>query len=381
MAVKRDYYEVLGVGKNASAEDIKKAYRKLALQYHPDKVTDDRKKEAEEKFKEISESYAVLSDPRKREQYDRFGHAGIDGRYSSEDIFRTADFSGFEDIFRSGGMDSIFGDLFSSIFGTRGNVRRGRPARTERGADLEYPIEITLEEALSGTEKEIEIYHTITCASCRGTGAEPGTRKTTCPKCKGEGQVGYTRGFFSFAQTCNRCGGTGEVIETPCTKCNGRGKVRKKSDILLKIPPGVDTGTSIRVRDKGEAGEYGGPSGDLYAVIHIKPHMVFKREGENLYTEMEVDFHVLALGGEIDVPTLDGRVRMKIPAGSRDNGTFRIKGKGMTSLHHRARGDEYVKITVKVPSKLSPEQRKLLQEYAGLSGEDKDEGFFKKVFR
>jgi len=375
---KRDYYDVLGINKDASLDEIKRAYRSLALQYHPDKVSPEKKKEAEEKFKEISEAYAVLSDSNKRAQYDRFGHAGIDASYTYEDIFRGADFSGFEDIFRGFGFgESIFGDLFD-FFG----AGRGRRRRATRGMDLEYTQSVTLEEAASGVEKDIEIFHTVACSKCGGTGAKPGTSRTTCPQCHGTGQVSYGRGgffTFSFSQTCSRCGGSGEIIEAPCPACNGRGKVKKSSTISLKIPPGVDTGTSIRVRGKGEAGELGGPSGDLYVVIHVRPHKIFEREGDDLYTDVPIMFTTACLGGEIEVPTLKSSVRMLVPAGTPTHKVFRLRGKGMPSLHGKSYGDEYVRVIVQVPGKLTSQEKKLLEEFQRLERE-RSKGIFKKMF-
>ncbi|HUW23842.1 MAG TPA: molecular chaperone DnaJ [bacterium] len=376
---KRDYYEVLGINKDASLGDIKKAFRSLALQYHPDRVAPEKKKEAEEKFKEMSEAYAVLSDPKKKVQYDQFGHAGIDASYTYEDIFRGADFRGFEDILRGFGFgESAFGDLFD-FFG----AGRGRRRRATRGMDLEYSQSITLEEAATGTEKEIGIFHTVTCSQCAGTGAKPGTGRKTCPQCQGTGQLSYSRGgffTFSFSQTCSRCGGSGEVIETPCAVCNGRGKVKKSSSISLKIPPGVDTGISIRVRGKGEAGEMGGPSGDLYVVIHVKPHKIFEREENDLYIEVPILFTTACLGGEVEVPTLKSSVKMRVPPGTPTDKVFKLKGKGMPSLHGRGQGDEYVKVIVQVPSKLTSEEKKLLEEFRRLEREH-SKGIFKKMFR
>jgi len=375
---KRDYYEVLGIDRDSSLDEIKKAYRSLAFQYHPDRVPPDKKKEAEEKFKEISEAYAVLSDANKRAQYDQFGHAGIDASYTYEDIFRGADFTGFEDIFRGFGLgESIFGDLFD-FFGTG----RGKRKRPTRGADLEYIQTITLEEAASGTEKEIDIFHTVTCPKCGGSGAKPGTGRKTCPQCQGRGQINYARGgffTFTFSQTCSRCGGTGEVVETPCPACNGRGKVKKRSTISLKIPSGVDTGTSIRVPGKGEAGEIGGPSGDLYVVINVKPHTIFKREGDDLYTEVTIPFTTACLGGEIEVPTLKSSVNMRIPPGTPTHKVFKLKSKGMPSLRGRGQGDEYVRVVVEVPTSLTAEQRRLLEEFRRLE-QEKGKGIFKKMF-
>lgn len=369
MAIKRDYYEILGIDRNASSDEIKKAYRTLAIQNHPDKVAPDKKKEAEERFKEISEAYAVLSVPEKRATYDQFGHAGIDGQYTYQDIFRGADFGsifggrGFEDILRGFGFGGTFTDIFSDFFGTR--VRK----RARRGEDLEYPLDITLEEAARGYEKKINIYHTVTCPVCKGSGAKPGTGKRTCPQCQGTGQIRYQQAFFTFSQTCPQCRGTGEVIEAACGRCHGRGKIKEASKISLKVPSGVDTGTSIRVRGKGEAGEHGGPSGDLYVVIRLKPHKIFEREGNDLYCETPLSFATATLGGEIAVPTLEGKVTMKIPPGTQTDGVFRLKGKGVPSLHSHGKGDEYVKVIVQVPTRLSEKQKEILREFAKAGGE------------
>ncbi len=376
MTVKRDYYEILGVSKNAPAEEIKKTYRKLALQYHPDKVPEEKKKAAEEKFKEISEAYAVLSDSKKKSQYDQFGHAGIDGNYSSEDIFRGADFSGFEDLFRGSGVG---GNVFEGIFGDLFGGGSGRRQRASKGVDLEYMMELPLNEAYSGTEKSIEIYHTITCRKCSGSGDEPGSSRKACPQCGGTGKLGYSRGFFSFTQGCGKCGGTGTITTNPCGKCGGRGKVKESSRISIKIPAGVDTGTSIRVRGKGEAGELGGPGGDLYIVIKLKPHDVFTRRNDDLYLEAPISFTTAALGGDIEVPTINGRVSMKIPAGTQTDRVFRLSGKGMPSLHHRGKGDQFVKVIVSVPVKLNSEQRKLLEEFEKTGGGN-GKNIFKKIF-
>jgi len=348
---------------------IKKTYRTLALQNHPDKVAPDKKKGAEERFKEISEAYAVLSDPEKKATYDQFGHAGIDGQYTYQDIFRGADFGnifggrGFEDILRGFGFGDTFSGGLGDFFGTR--ARR----RPQRGADLEYPVDITLEEAAKGCEKKINIYHTVTCSHCRGSGAKPGTGKRTCPQCQGTGQIRYTQSFFTFSQTCPQCRGMGEVIEAACGQCHGRGKVKKSSKISLKIPSGVDSGTSIRVRGKGEAGELGGPSGDLYVAIRLKPHKIFEREGSHLYCEVPLSFVTAALGGEIKVPTLEGKATMKIPFGTQTDRVFRLKGKGVPSLHGHGRGDEYVKVIVQVPARLNEKQKEILREFAKVGGE------------
>ncbi|HAM38734.1 MAG TPA: molecular chaperone DnaJ [Elusimicrobia bacterium] len=376
---KRDYYEILNVSKSASEDEIKKAYRNLAMQFHPDRVTADKKKEAEERFKEISEAYAVLSDKDKRRLYDQYGHAGIDNRYTSEDIFRNADFSGFEDIFQRGGFEDVFGDIFN-IFG--GGFSTGRSQRTgpARGADLEYHITITLEEAYRGCEKTIEIYHTQTCLVCKGSGAKPGTTKKTCPTCKGHGVVRYARGFFSLQQTCQKCGGSGEIVGTPCSECSGRGKVKKQSNITIKIPSGVDTGNTIRAKSQGEAGEKGGPAGDLYIIIRVLNHKIFRREKDDIYIEVPIGYASAALGGEISVPTLEGNVSMKIPAGTESNRIFRLKGKGMPSVNSSRVGDEYVKVHINPPKTLSSRQKELLKEFGHISGESIDEGVIKRIF-
>jgi len=375
---KRDYYEILNVSKNSSSDEIKKAYRNLALQFHPDRVSADKKKESEERFKEISEAYAVLSDTGKRKLYDQYGHAGIDNRYTADDIFRNADFSGFEDIFAQSGFSEVFGDIFD-IFGGgfRGRTRRSGPAR---GSDLEYHLTITLEDAYYGVEKTIEIYHTQSCSVCRGTGSKPGTSKKTCPDCKGAGVVRYSRGFFSMQQTCSRCGGSGEIVGTPCPKCGGRGKVKKQSSITVKIPAGVDTGNTIRVKGKGEAGEKGSPSGDLYIVVRVLQHKIFQREKDDIYVEVPVGLATATLGGEITVPTLDGNVSMKIPSSTASDKVFRLKRKGIPSVNSSHVGDEYAKVLITPPENLTARQKELLKEYAKISGEKIDEGFFKKIF-
>ncbi|MEW6556954.1 MAG: molecular chaperone DnaJ [Elusimicrobiota bacterium] len=378
---KRDYYEVLGVSKNASADEIKKAYRNLALQFHPDRVPADKKKEAEEKFKEISEAYAVLSDTEKRQLYDQYGHAGIDGRYSYEDIFRSADFSGFEDIFAQTGFGDIFGDIFDIFGGGRGFSTRTRRSVSTKGDDLEYHLTITLEDAYKGCEKTVDIYHTQTCGICKGSGAKPGTSKKTCSTCKGAGVIRYSRGFFSLQQTCTKCGGSGEIVGTPCSECSGRGKIKKQSRITVKIPAGVDTGNTIRVKGKGEAGERGGLSGDLYIVIRVLPHKIFKRDRNDIYVEVPIGFATACLGGEITVPTLDGNVSMKIPAQTPSNKVFRLKGKGVPAVNSSNRGDEYVKVFIAPPENLTNRQKELLKEFAQISGEKLDEGFFRKIFK
>jgi molecular chaperone DnaJ len=373
MTRKRDYYEILGISRDASSDEIKKAYRTQALQNHPDKVPPDKKKEAEERFKEISEAYAVLSDAQKKSTYDRFGHAGIDGQYSYQDIFRGADFGsifggrGFEDILRGFSSGGGFADIFSDFFGA------GSRTGPQHGADLEYPLDLTLEEAAAGCEKKISLYHTVSCTICKGSGAKPGTGKKTCPQCQGQGRMRQVSnsifGQFASVVACSHCRGTGKIIEIACSRCHGRGKVKEASKISLKVPAGVDTGTSIRVRGKGEAGELGGPSGDLYVVVRLSAHKVFERAGNDLYCQIPLGFTIAALGGEIKVPTLTGTATMKIPAGTQTDRIFRLRGKGVPSLHGHSRGDEYVKVIVRVPTKLNEKQKDLLKEFARLGGE------------
>jgi molecular chaperone DnaJ len=378
MATKRDYYEILGVNKNASTDEIKAAYRKLAMQYHPDR---NKSPDAEEKFKEISEAYAVLSDQNKRQQYDQFGHAGIDMRYSKEDIFRGVD---FEDLFRDFGFGGFGGfgrgeSIFDIIFG-RG-VRREGP---RRGSDILYELTISLEDAAFGKTETLEVPRTEVCSVCRGSGTKPGTSPETCPSCHGSGQVSRTQntpfGRFMTTSTCGTCRGTGQVIETPCTTCHGSGRVQRRRRIEVKIPPGVDTGSRLRVAGEGEAGEKGGPPGDLYVEINVKPHPVFKREDNNILLEATVSFTQAALGDEIVVPTLDGKAVMKIPPGTQNGQVFRLRGKGISSLYTSGKGDQLVRIKVAVPTRLNERQKQLLREFAEISGEKtKNKSIFEKV--
>ncbi|HQQ07015.1 MAG TPA: molecular chaperone DnaJ, partial [Candidatus Omnitrophota bacterium] len=310
MTTKRDYYEILGVSKSAGVDEIKKTYRTLALKFHPDRVPADQKKAAEEKFKEISEAYAVLSDPEKRKMYDQYGHAGIDQRYAQEDIFRGADFSSIFGNMGSGGMfEDLFADLGFDIFGGGGRGGRGAGAgRQRRGRDLEITVNITLEEAAAGLEKTITVPRYEMCQTCSGSGAKPGTKKAACQQCRGTGRVVVSSGFFQLAQTCPKCHGQGEVIQTPCPECRGEGRVRKTSNIKVKIPPGVDTGNNLRVRGEGEAGA--GGRGDLYVIIDIARHPVFERRDNDIITEATVSVAKAILGGEVQVPTLNGHVEM-----------------------------------------------------------------------
>lgn len=357
---KRDYYEVLGVGRNASEEEVKRAYRKLAVKFHPDKNPDDPN--AEEKFKELGEAYDVLMDSDKRAAYDRFGHAafasggaGFGGFHDPFDIFR--------EVFGGGGFG---GGIFETFFG-------GAGARTEdrqRGSDLRYDMQIGLEEAAFGIEKEIEIEKLDTCDKCHGSGAEPGSRTIHCPTCGGRGQVISSRGFFHVSQTCPRCRGAGEIIEKPCPKCHGEGRLEKLSRVKLKIPAGIREGSQLRSSHNGEAGIRGAPPGDLYVVIHIKEHQIFQREGDNLYCEVPIPFSIAALGGEVHVPTLEGRAHLKVPAGTQSGQMFKLRGKGIVNVNGRDRGHLLARLIVEVPSRLNAEQRSKLEEFAALCDEE-----------
>jgi len=383
MATKRDYYEVLGVQKNATLDEIKKAYRESALRYHPDRVPHEQKKEAEEKFKEISEAYAVLSDSNKRALYDQYGHAGIDQKYAYEDIFKGADFSSvFQDLgdFGVGGglFEEIFGDLGFDIFGERQGRRSSGSRR--RGRDLQISVDITLEEAAGGTEKTITIPRYETCSVCSGSGAKPGTKRITCPQCKGSGRTVVSSGFFQLAQTCSRCGGEGSAIQSPCPQCHGEGKTKVTGKIKVKIPAGVDAGSNLRVRGEGEAGT--ASRGDLYVVIEVKPHPLFQRHNNDIVTEIDISLAKAILGGEIEVPTLNGKVSMKIPQGTQSGKIFRLREKGIPDLHGRGIGDELVRVNVQIPTRLSAEQRKLIEEFSRLSGEESNkESFTDKIKR
>jgi molecular chaperone DnaJ len=357
---KRDYYEVLGVGRNASEEDVKRAYRRLAVKFHPDKNPDDP--HAEEKFKELGEAYDVLMDSDKRAAYDRFGHAafasggaGFGGFHDPFDIFR--------EVFGGGGFG---GGIFETFFGGAGVRSEDR----QRGSDLRYDMQIGLEEAAFGVEKEIEIEKLDTCDKCHGSGAEPGSRTINCPTCGGRGQVISSRGFFHVSQTCPRCRGAGEIIEKPCPKCHGEGRMEKLSRVKLKIPAGIREGSRLRSSHNGEAGIRGAPSGDLYVVIHLKEHKIFQREGDNLYCEVPIAFSIAALGGEVHVPTLEGRAHLKVPAGTQSGQMFKLRGKGIINVNGRDRGDLLARLIVEVPSRLNAEQRGKLEEFAALCGEE-----------
>lgn len=348
-----DYYSILGVERNASGDEVKKAYRKLAMKFHPDRNPDN--KDAEEKFKEINAAYEVLSDEKKRRQYDQMGHqmytqggrGGASGM-SAEDIFAS--------VFGGEG-----GDFFSSFFGGGGGRSRNAASR---GDDLLYEMEIPFEEAIFGADKEITIPRSETCTRCNGSGAEPGSSRKTCSYCGGHGQVAMTQGFFSIRQTCSHCRGAGTILEHPCQDCHGAGTLRKSKKLKITIPPGVDNGSRLRVSGEGNAGERGGPSGDLYVSLRIRNHEIFVRENLDLYCDVPVDFPLAALGGTIDVPTISGKENLKVPSGIQTGTKLRLKGKGVPSLNGRGRGDQYIRIIVEVPTNLNSEQKKKLKEFA-----------------
>jgi molecular chaperone DnaJ len=346
---KRDYYDVLGVSRDADEGAIKTAYRKLAHQYHPDK--NQGSKDAEELFKEASEAYQVLSDPDKRARYDRFGH--VNGGVGEDFPFGASN------------INDIFGDIFGEMFG---GGRRARPR--SRGADLRYHLEIGFEEAAFGSVARVTIPRSTTCATCKGSGAKPGTGPRTCPTCGGTGEIRLTQGFFSIARTCHHCGGSGRVIVERCETCNGAGAVREQATIEVKIPAGVDTGTRIKVTGQGEAAAGGGLAGDLYVIIQVREHPIFKREETEILCEVPLSFTQAALGATIDVPTLDGPAKLKIPAGTQSGKVFRVKGKGVPSLQGGGRGDQHVRVFVETPTHLTREQRDLLERFALLSSAD-----------
>jgi molecular chaperone DnaJ len=359
---KRDYYEVLAVSRTATEDEVKRAYRKLAVKYHPDKNPDDP--HSEEKFKELGEAYDVLIDADKRAAYDRFGHAafaqGSPGRgggfHDPFDIFR--------EVFGGGGGG---GGIFETFFG--GGATADREGR-QRGSDLRYDMQITLEEAAFGVDKEIEVRKLDTCAKCNGKGAEPGSRTINCPSCGGRGQVISSRGFFQVSQTCPRCRGVGQIIEKPCSACAGEGRAENTSRIKLKIPAGIADGSRLRSSGNGEAGIRGGAAGDLYVVIHIKEHPIFQLEEDNLYCEVPISFTLASLGGEIAVPTLEGKANLKVPAGTQSGQVFKLRGKGVLNVNARDRGDLLARLLVEVPTRLNSEQRQKLEEFAALCGEE-----------
>ncbi|MCW5960031.1 MAG: molecular chaperone DnaJ [Pyrinomonadaceae bacterium] len=362
---KRDYYEILGVSKTASDGEIKASYRKLAIKYHPDKNPGDS--EAEEKFKECAEAYSVLSDPQKRASYDRFGHQGVGAGAGGFD----PGFTNIEDIFDLFG----FGDMFG---GGRGGGRTRSSA--QRGSDLRYDLQISLEDAAAGKEEKLKIPRLERCEECSGKGTEKGTEPETCITCQGSGQTRFQQGFFSVMRTCGNCGGKGQIIKHPCKGCRGAGRIEKEKKLEIKIPAGVETGSRLRVNGEGEAGTNGGPSGDLYVVIHVAEHELFERQGANLYSSIPISFAQAALGAEINVPTLDSEEELKIPAGTQTGTVFRIKNQGMPILGGRGKGDLFVAVTLVTPKNLTKDQRKVLEELAEIENTDfEDESFMDKV--
>ena len=350
---KRDYYEVLGLAKNASDEDIKKAYRKLAMKFHPDRNQGDGAKKAEEQFKEAKEAYEMLSDTQKRAAYDQYGHAGVDPNMGR----------GGPGTEGYGGFAEAFGDIFGDIFGGAGGQRRaGGGQQVYRGSDLSYAMEITLEEAAHGKESQIRIPSWDSCETCNGTGAKPGTSPKVCSTCNGSGQVTMRQGFFSIQQTCPHCRGTGKIIPEPCTTCHGQGKVKKNKTLEVKIPAGINEGMRIRSAGNGEPGTNGGPPGDLYIEIRIKQHDIFERDGDDLHCSVPVALTTVALGGTIEVPTLSGKAEIELPEGTQHGKTFRLRGKGIKGVRSSYPGDLYCHVSVETPVKLTEHQRKLLKE-------------------
>jgi molecular chaperone DnaJ len=371
---KRDYYDTLGVNRDASDDDIKKAYRKLAMKYHPDRNPDS--KEAEEKFKEAKEAYEILSEPEKRRAYDAYGHAGVNpqmgggpGGFGGEGM---------------GGFSEAFGDIFGEIFGG-GRGRGGGGPQVYRGSDLRYNLEITLEQAARGTETKIRIPSLEECDTCHGTGAKPGTQPKTCHTCGGVGQVRMQQGFFSLQQTCPTCHGSGKVVADPCKVCDGVGRVKKHKTLSVKIPAGVDDGDRIRLSGEGEGGVNGGPPGDLYVVVQLKAHSVFQRDGADLHCEMPISFTIAALGGEISIPTLDGEAKIKIPAETQSGQVFRLRGKGIKPIRQTSAGDLMCHVVVETPVRLTDRQKELLRELEEINLQDGDKhnprakGFMDKV--
>jgi molecular chaperone DnaJ len=347
---KRDYYEVLGVNKDCSEDELKKSYRRLAMKWHPDRNPDNPK--AEEHFKEAKEAYEILSDPNKRAAYDQFGHAGVDPQAAA-----------------GAGMGG-FGDIFSDIFGEIFGGGRGARSTVFRGADLRYNLEISLENAAHGMETKIRIPAMAVCETCKGSGARAGSSPVTCPSCRGAGQVRVSQGPFSIAQTCPRCHGTGSVIPNPCTACHGTGRVKTQKTLSVKIPAGVDEGDRVRLSGEGEPGVNGGPPGDLYVQVHIKPHAVFQRDHDDLHCEMPVSITTAALGGEIEIPTLDGSARIRVPAETQSGKTFRLKAKGIKGVRSQVPGDLFCHVVVETPVQLTERQRQLLREFESLSSAD-----------
>ena len=368
MSTKRDYYEVLGVNKTASADEIKKAYRKLAMQYHPDRNPDN--KEAAEKFKEICEAYEVLSDTDKRQRYDQYGHAGMKSAFGPGGFDFGRDFTHMQDMDLQDILGSFFGGGFGDIFGGGGGRRRSRnPNAAQRGDDLRFDLEIDFEEALFGSEREVDLNVNDACEACHGSGAAAGATRETCRQCGGHGVVVVGGGFIQMRQTCPVCNGEGTIIRNPCKKCNGTGRVKTPRHIALRIPKGVETGSRLRLSGKGESGLRGGPAGDLYVVLHVREHDVFQREDDDLVCTVHISPVTAALGGDIDIPTPDGHARIKVPAGTPNGKVFRLRDKGMPNLNDSS-GDLHVRVEIEVPTHLSSKQKKLLEEFASLTTAD-----------
>jgi molecular chaperone DnaJ len=367
MATKRDYYELLGVQRNATEDEIKKAYRKMAMKYHPDRNPNNT--EAAEKFKEVSEAYEVLSDASKRQRYDQYGHDGLKSAFGPGGFDFGRDFShsgDFQDIFSSlfgGGGGGGGGGIFGDMFGGGGQRRRSRDG-SQRGADLRFDLEIDLEEAIFGVERNIDLPVTEACGDCNGTGAAKGSSRETCRQCGGQGSVVSNGGFIQFQQTCPVCRGEGTIIRTPCKKCNGAGRVKVRRNLSLRIPAGVETGSRLRVSGKGEGGVRGGPAGDLYVILHVRDHDIFERQGEDLACTVPVSPDVAALGGDLPVPTPDGLATLKLPHSTPNGKVFRLRGKGVPSLNGGGAGDLHVRISIEVPAHLSSNQKRLLQSFA-----------------
>jgi len=354
---KRDYYEILGVDREADMNTIKRAYRKLAMKYHPDRNPDDA--EAAEHFREVTEAYEVLSDQEKRARYDQFGHAGVDDQM--QDFWSRG---GFQDSHAFRDFGDVFGDIFGDVFGFGGG------GRAARGADLRYQLELTLEEAATGREVELDIPKQVACDTCHGSGARPGTNPIPCRTCGGHGQVQMNQGFFAVRRTCPACHGLGKQIESPCVDCGGSGRVRTQKRMKVRIPEGVYDGAQIRVSGEGEAGPQGAPSGDLYIVVSLKKHPIFERDGADLHCNMPITFPQAALGSEVEAPTLGGKVKIRIPAGTQSGKVFRLKGHGVSDIRARHKGDLYVRVQVDVPKRMTKEQERLLREFADATGDD-----------
>jgi molecular chaperone DnaJ len=368
--MKRDYYEVLGINKGAGEDEIKKAYRRCAMKYHPDRNPDN--KEAEEKFKECSEAYEVLSDPQKKQLYDSYGHEGIKQSFS-QNGFTWQDFhhyNDFSDIFEN--LGDIFG--LGSIFGGINNQRE------TQGRDLLYNLDLTLKQAYTGVEQKIEITRNETCEKCKGSGAKPGTSRKVCPACRGTGQQRFQRGFFTYAQTCSQCKGQGSIISQPCEECKGNGLIPQKKTISVKVPAGVDNGNRLKLRGEGEGGINGYPPGDLYVSIRVKEHSLFQREGSDLYCDIPISFVQAAMGAEIEVPTLDEKAKLKIPSGTQSHTILTLRGKGMPDLRYSRKGDLHVRVILQVPKKLSTKEKEILTEFAKLSKDDSNPSASKSFF-